>query len=161
MQKYHLLNRPNREIASDDEVRGIFRNGKFAVISMCRNNEPYIVTLSYGYDEANNALYFHCSTKGLKLDFIKANPKVCATIIEDGGYVANECGHNYKTAVFTGNISVVANFEEKKHGMVVLLNHLENNPDVISEKFRKTEGMYDKMEILKLEIVDVHAKAGR
>jgi hypothetical protein len=48
MKQYHLQNRPDREITSDEEITGILRKGKYAVISMCRDNEPYIVTLSYG-----------------------------------------------------------------------------------------------------------------
>jgi len=87
MQKYHLQNRPNREITSAEEIRDILRRGKYVVIALCRDNEPYVVTLSYGYSEKQNCLYFHVATKGLKLDVIRTNPHVCATVIEDGGYV--------------------------------------------------------------------------
>lgn len=95
---------------------------------MCSGNKPYIVTLSYGYDSKTNSLYFHCSPQGLKLDFIKANSLVCATVIEDGGYVVDECGHNYRIVVFWGKMKIVPDNDEKKHGMKVLLNHLENKP---------------------------------
>jgi nitroimidazol reductase NimA-like FMN-containing flavoprotein (pyridoxamine 5'-phosphate oxidase superfamily) len=84
--KYHLINRPDREITDEEEILRILKNGKYATLSLCKNNEPYIVTLSYGYEEQSNSLYFHCAKKGLKLVFIKNNPRVCATIIEDGGY---------------------------------------------------------------------------
>lgn len=57
------------------------------MISMCREDEPYIVTLSYGYDIENNTLFFHCSPIGLKIDFIKSNPMVCGTIIENGAMI--------------------------------------------------------------------------
>jgi len=128
---------------------------------MCRDNEPYIVTLSYGYDSASNSLYFHCAPSGLKLDFIAANAQVCATVIEDGGYVANECGHNYRTVVFLGNLRIVTDLDEKKHGMDILLNHLENNSTVIQDKLLKSDDYYSKMEVLKLEITQIHGKAGR
>jgi uncharacterized protein len=71
MQQYHMQNRPNREIGEAGEIKEIIKNGKYAVIAMCFGNEPYIVTLSYGYDALGDTLYFHCSTQGLKLDFIK------------------------------------------------------------------------------------------
>lgn len=161
MQQYHLHNRPNRELKTDSEINEILRNGKFTVISMCRDNEPYIVTLSYGFDEDNNSLYLHCSTKGLKLDFIKSNPKVCATIIEDGGYVTNECGHNFRSVVFWGDINVVTNMDEKIHGMNILLKHLENDSAVMAEKLSKSNEYYSKMEILRLDITQIHGKAGR
>ena len=50
MQKYHLNNRPNREMVDNSEITTILKSGKYATISLCRGNEPYIVTLSYGYD---------------------------------------------------------------------------------------------------------------
>ena len=161
MQTFHLQNRPDREIIDDNEITGILNNGKFVSISMCRNNEPYIVTLSYGYSQDSNCLYFHSSTKGLKLDFIKENPNVCATVIEDGGYIPNECAHQYKSVVFWGNMSIVTDLDEKKHGMLTLLNHLEKGPDVIKEMLLKSDASYSRMEILKLEITQIHGKAGR
>lgn len=161
IQKYHLVNRPDREINDQSEIAGILRNGKFCAISMCRDNEPYIVTLSYGYDFDNDALYFHCSDKGLKLDFIKMNPKVCATVLEDGGYVMDECGHHYRTVVFWGTIRIVEDIEEKSHGMQVLLNHLEKKPEIKQEKLVASEGFYAKMKVLRLDITEIHGKAGR
>jgi hypothetical protein len=82
-------------------------------------------------------------------------------VIEDGGYVANECGHNYRTVVFLGNLRIVTDLDEKKHGMDILLNHLENNSTVIQDKLLKSDDYYSKMEVLKLEITQIHGKAGR
>ncbi len=161
MQTYHLNNRPNREITSEAEIQEILKNGKYAVISMCRDNEPYIVTLSYGYEEGSSTLYFHCATKGLKLDFIRTNLNVCATVIEDGGYVADQCEHNFRTAVFWGDMSVVTDMDEKKHGIAILVNHLEINPNAIQRLLLKSDEAYSRMEILKLEITQIHAKAGK
>lgn len=161
MNTYHIQNRPNREILDSDEIQLILKKGKFAVISMCRGDEPYIVTLSYGYDSQNNALYFHCSNQGLKLDFIKSNPLVCATIIEDGGYIENECGHNYRTLVFWGNMEQLQSLDEKRIGMNVLLKHLESDLDIVKEKALKSEAFYSSMVVLKLTITQIHGKQGR
>ncbi|MDP4269334.1 MAG: pyridoxamine 5'-phosphate oxidase family protein [Bacteroidota bacterium] len=161
MQKYHLHNRPNREIKADSDIYEILKNGKYSVISMCRDNEPYIVTLSYGFDSENKTLYFHCAPQGLKLDFIGANSQVCATVIEDGGYVINECGHNYRTVVFWGIMTIVTDLEEKIHGMSVLLNHLESDSMVIKDKLFKSNDYHSKMVVLKLDITQIHGKEGR
>jgi len=161
MNQYHLLNRPNREITSEEEIAGILRNGKYAVISMCRDNEPYVVTLSYGYDPEAKTLYFHTSKVGLKLEFLRENPVVCGTVIEDGGYVKGVCEHVFRSVVFWGNMGVVTDAEEKKHGMSVLLTHLEQEDSVIKKYQLKAEGAYSRMEVLKLKITQIHAKAGR
>jgi nitroimidazol reductase NimA-like FMN-containing flavoprotein (pyridoxamine 5'-phosphate oxidase superfamily) len=161
MIKYHLHNRPNRELKQESDISTILKNGKFVVISMCRDNEPYIVTLSYGYDLERKSLYFHCAQKGLKLDFLSSNKKVCATVIEDGGYITGECGHEYKSVVFWGDMQIVNDLDEKKHGMSILLHHLEDKDSVIKEKLLKSEDYYSKMEILRLDIKQIHGKAGR
>lgn len=161
MQKYHLHNRPDRELTNPEEIAAILLKGKFAVISMCRNNEPYIVTLSYGYDAVNNSLYFHCAPHGLKLDFLAANQRVCATIIEDGGYMEGECAHNFRTVVFWGTMKPVATLEEKKQGMETLLRQLEPDNAIVTEKLAKSNNYYPHMELLKLEITEIHGKAGK
>jgi nitroimidazol reductase NimA-like FMN-containing flavoprotein (pyridoxamine 5'-phosphate oxidase superfamily) len=159
MQQYHLNNRPDREITSPEELQDILRKGKYVTIALCRDNEPYIVTLSYGYDAERNTLYFHASGKGLKLDFLRANSLVCATVVEDHGYVMDDCSHNYRTVVFWGEMTILEDLNEKKHGMAVLLEHLEEKPTVV-QKFRlEADGLYHRISMLKLEIKQLHGKA--
>ena len=40
MEKYHLANRPNRELKEKSEIDAILKKGKYVTISMCRENEP-------------------------------------------------------------------------------------------------------------------------
>jgi len=162
MPEYHLRNKPEREITDKAEINEILKAGKFCTIAMCHENEPYIVTLSYGYDQANQALFFHSSAQGLKLDFIRQNPDVCATVIEDGGYVPNECEHNFRSVVFWGKMRMATELPEKKHGMGILLNHLEKDSHVVAEKLMKSDGYYpSKMAVLRLDILQIHGKAGK
>ncbi|MGB8657101.1 MAG: pyridoxamine 5'-phosphate oxidase family protein [Candidatus Zixiibacteriota bacterium] len=159
MAKYHM-NKKESEIKDKHLLTEILRQGKYAVISMCRDNEPYIVTLSYGYDKHKNALYFHCAPKGLKIDFIQRNPNVCGTVIEDRGYVMNECKHAYRSVVFWGEMVVVEDLEEKKHGIDVLLNHLEDDPALVKKESLKDERRLLTTGILKLNIEELTGKDG-
>jgi nitroimidazol reductase NimA-like FMN-containing flavoprotein (pyridoxamine 5'-phosphate oxidase superfamily) len=97
----------------------------------------------------------------LKLDFIRANPNACGTIIEDGGYMHNECGHRYKTVVFFGEISILTAIEEKRKGMEILLNHLETNEEVIHTKANSPIKLYQELVVLTFEIHELHGKSGR
>lgn len=160
MQKYHMR-RQDREITDQNEIREIITQGKFAVIALCFENEPYIVTLSYGYDQEKNVLYFHASSIGLKLEFIRKNPKVCVTIIDDQGYIMDECEHAYRTIVINGEIHIVEQLEEKKHGLNVMLNHLENKPEMMKEKVIKSDEAYKNVAVLKLDILSISGKKGR
>ena len=62
----------DREIKDNHEIQNILLQGKYAVVALCRDNEPYLVTLNYGYDREKEAMYFHSALAGLKLDFLQA-----------------------------------------------------------------------------------------
>jgi nitroimidazol reductase NimA-like FMN-containing flavoprotein (pyridoxamine 5'-phosphate oxidase superfamily) len=127
---------------------------------MCRENEPYIATLNYGYDKEGNALYFHCALEGLKLDFIRRNPSVCATVIEDRGYKMGECDHVYRSVVLRGKIHVVEDLQEKKHALDVMVNHLEDEPEKIKQRSLKSDEVYRQVGILRLDIEEIIGKQG-
>ena len=63
--------------------------------------------------------------------------------------------------MFWGDIHFVSDLEEKKYGMGILLNHLENNGQVIMEKLLKSQDYYSNMEVLRIDIKQIHAKTGR
>jgi len=159
MPKYHLK-RKDKEITSPEEMQAIIKRGQYTVIALCHNDEPYLVTMNYGYDEKKNALYFHAALEGQKLEFIEHNPDACATIIEDLGYKPGECDHSYRTVVIRGSISVVADLDEKKHGLDIMIDHLERSPSETKKKFLKNDSTYDTVTILRLDIEDITGKQG-
>ncbi|MBD3290425.1 flavin-nucleotide-binding protein [candidate division KSB1 bacterium] len=157
---YHLK-RTEREISDPAELALILKNGKFASIAMCYQNEPYIVTLNYGYDQSKDVLYFHNAQDGLKLDFISQNPDVCGTVVEDHGYVMGECEHKYRSVVFRGSMSIVDELEEKKYALRVLIDHLEQDPAAVKKRILKNDDVYENVGITKLEIQSITGKAGQ
>ncbi len=160
MPRFHLQKK-EREIKDIQGILSLIKKGKYTSIAMCRNNEPYIVTLSYGYDEVKNALYFHSRLKGLKYEIIKENPQVCATIIEDKGYIMNECAHAFCSVILWGKMYFVETLGEKKHGMDILLKHLEENPDKIKQESLSNEKLYRNLGIFRLDIMEINGKWGR
>jgi len=160
MAKYHMFKK-EKEIFDVDVMYDVLKKGQYATIALAEKNEPYIVTMNYGYDEDKKALYFHSGLKGLKLEILSQNPRVCTTVMEDHGYKMDECSHAYRSVVFLGTLSVVQELEEKKYGMEVLFRHLETNPDPIRERNFKTERDYSKVNILRLNIEEITGKQGR
>ncbi|MHA1240202.1 MAG: pyridoxamine 5'-phosphate oxidase family protein [Promethearchaeota archaeon] len=158
MQKYHMQKK-EREIIDKRIIMEILKNGKFSTISMCRNDEPYIVTLSYGFDETFNCLYFHSAQNGLKLEYLKENKKICGTILEDLGYVKSACSHKYRSIVFGGDMTIVKDLDEKKHAFDIMLKHLEDNPSKLKKRFFKNDKSYNNTCLLKLEIISITGKA--
>ncbi|HEY3274232.1 MAG TPA: pyridoxamine 5'-phosphate oxidase family protein [Methanocella sp.] len=161
MAKYHM-NKAEREITDNSQLLEILERGKYATIAMCRDNEPYIVTLSFGYDPAGHALYFHSAVKGRKLDIIAANPAVCATVLEDGGYVVNQCGHRYRSVVLYGQMHIVHDPGERLHGLETIAGQLEADMAASKEKIsRLGEEAWRGMAILRLDIEEMTGKSGQ
>jgi len=159
MAKYHM-NKSEREIKDRAEISRLLKRGKYATIALCRDNEPYIVTLSCGYDEETESLYFHSALKGLKIDFLKSNPAACATIIEDRGYVKNDCRHEYSSLVIFGKMEIIEGLEDKKRALEILLKQLEDDPGAMKERFIKNEAQYGSFCMLKLKVEHLTGKSG-
>jgi len=160
MARYHVR-RVDRELKEPEALDSILRRGKFTSIAMCHDGEPYVVTLSYGYDAERNALYFHMATSGRKLDAIAADPRVCATVVIDGEYVKGECRHRYESVVFNGRMTLVEDPDEVRHGMEVLIRHLEDDPaDVWERQALDREQTWRRLRIARLDIEEITGKAG-
>ncbi len=154
------MRRKDREIRDQAEARGILAKGKFAAIALCKDGEPYVVTMSYGFDASRNSLYFHCAREGQKIDFIRSNPAACATVVEDLGYRTGECLHAYRSVVIRGRLGIVEGIDEKKHAFTILIRHLETDPEPMIEKTLKNPKALEDVGILRLDIEDISAKAG-
>ncbi len=155
------MQRKEREIKEYGEILDIINKGKYITIAMCRKKEPYIVTLSYGFDKTKNAFYLHSALKGLKYDFLRENSNVCATIIDDKGYIINECAHAYRSLVIWGKMCLVEERDEKVYGMDILLAHLENTPDQIKKRALSNIHMYKTFAIFRIDVVEIIGKSGR
>lgn len=157
MSEYHPR-RKDKEITDEEELKGLLREGNFATLAFARGDEPYLVAMNYGYDEEGGALYFHCAKQGHKLDFLRANPAVCAQVLEDRGYLHEECDHAYSSLILRGKLREVVDLPGKKHGLEVLLHHLESNPDPIRARNIKNDASYDTVIILRLDIESMSGK---
>ena len=84
MPTYHM-HKTEAAITDEAEIQAILAGGKFATLAFARQGEPYLVTMNYGYDPEQRALYFHSAPQGLKIEFARENPQVCGTVIVDEG----------------------------------------------------------------------------
>jgi nitroimidazol reductase NimA-like FMN-containing flavoprotein (pyridoxamine 5'-phosphate oxidase superfamily) len=96
--------------------------------------EPYLVSLSCGYDEKRNCVYFHCAGEGKKLVFLKANSCVWGQALLDFGYVEGECNHHFACVHFSGKVTFLEGVGEKRLAVECMVRQLDKNPDVLIEK---------------------------
>lgn len=134
----HEIRRQEKAITNQDEMKKILQHTKYITIAMSDNNEPYLVTLSHGYDLESNIIYFHCASEGKKIDILKKNNVIWGQALIDKGYVHGKCDHLYVTVMFHGHVSFLTDENEKHHALEVMIRQLERNPDqVIKEQITK------------------------
>jgi len=159
MNRYHLR-RSEREIANETALRDLVRNGRFAAVALCRDDEPYVVTMNYGYDADRGVLYFHCAVEGLKLEFIRANPRACAMVVHDLGYRHGECDHAYRSVVLRGPIGIVEDEAERRYGLGVLIDHQEAEPAAVRERTMPGGELRRPVGLLRFDIEEMTGKEG-
>lgn len=124
----HQMRRTDKEISSPEEIDALLLSGTFVTIGLSDGNQPYLVTLSYGFDAETRRLYCHAAPTGHKLDVCAANPAACGTVIRDLGYVGGNCTQHYESVVVYGRLRQVDDIEEAPHGLQVLMMQLEADP---------------------------------
>jgi nitroimidazol reductase NimA-like FMN-containing flavoprotein (pyridoxamine 5'-phosphate oxidase superfamily) len=122
------VRRKDREITDPNELRQVLKATKYVTVALCTEDEPYLVSLSHGYDEAKNCLYFHCAPEGKKLVYLKANNRVWGQAVLDFG-VTNECDYAYTSVHFSGKMSLIDDLVEKQHAIEVLVRQVSLKPE--------------------------------
>jgi len=156
--KYHIR-RSEQEIIDEKELQSILEKGKYGIVGLSKNDEPYVITLSYGYDKVGNVLFFHCGKEGQKIDFIKSNPRACVTIIEDDGFEIDSCNHTYKSLILRGEIHFESDRNEIDRAIRLMILQLEKRePNRFYEKLTSGNKHYDNLQILRFAIENITGK---
>ena len=160
----HDLRRHDLEITDSAEIDRLLSSAKFASVALADGEEPYLVTLSCGYDAAKGRLCFHVAPNGRKLDIIAKNPRGCATVVHDLGYKAGECAHPYASVVLFGHLRVLDDPADAREAMRTLIGQLESPEDesaIWARNLLDTEAGLARCRMLAFEIEDLTAKAGQ
>jgi hypothetical protein len=128
------IRRKDKAITNAEEMKEILTTAKYVTVAMCRDDEPYLVTLSHGYDEERHCIYFHCAKEGKKVEILKANNLVWGQALVDDGYVQGACTHLYATTHFRGKVTFIEDMNEKEHALHLMIESLDDNPKKIIEK---------------------------
>jgi nitroimidazol reductase NimA-like FMN-containing flavoprotein (pyridoxamine 5'-phosphate oxidase superfamily) len=134
-----------KAVTDVDEMKSILKEARFMTFAMCLNDEPYLVSLSHGYDEDQNAIYFHCASEGKKIDILEKNNVVWGEALVDLGYQQGLCTHLYKTTQIKGRVTFIEDIKEKEHALRVMIEHVDDNPEeVIASQMtpKRVEGVH-------------------
>lgn len=128
-----VIRRKEKEMSDRKEMQAVLEEAKYVVIAMCKDNEPYLVSLSHGFDKVRNCVYFHCAKEGKKVDILREQNLVWGQALIDKGYVQGSCDHLYVTTQFKGRVTFIEEKDEKKHALEVMIRALEDHPRKVLE----------------------------
>ena len=145
------IRRKEKAIEDVAEMKEIIRTAQYVTVALCKDNEPYLVSLSHGYDPNKNCVYFHCASEGKKMDILKKNNVVWGQALIDKGYIQGKCDHLYATVQFKGTVVFIDDFEKKKEALLNMVHKLDDNPDDVAEK-QLTEKSITRITIGRIDI---------
>lgn len=101
-----------KQALSEEECIAILKNEPRGVLSMHgENGYPYGIPVDFYYDEEYGKIYFHGAKTGNKNDLLKADNKVCLTVMDKGFRKENEWALNIKSVIAFGRIEVLDDHE--------------------------------------------------
>ena len=73
------MRRKNREVTDKKDILDILRRCDTVRIGLTGIDGPYVVPVSFGLDLSGDkpVVYFHCARKGMKIDMLDADGRVC------------------------------------------------------------------------------------
>ena len=69
------MRRSDKEITDRRQIDAIIRGSLVCRVALAKDNVPYVIPMSFGYDGA--AIYLHTAPEGKKVGYFLANPQVC------------------------------------------------------------------------------------
>ena len=121
------ITKREREMTDPGEILNILDKAKVLHLAMVDGDEPYLVPMNYGYtmEDGKLTLYLHGAVKGRKIDVLRVNPKVFFSMECDvesfEGPVACRYGITYASLMGAGQAEILADPEEKKAGLSILM----------------------------------------
>lgn len=97
---------------------------------------PYGLPLNYVYDEDNNALYFHGTKTGYKIDCIEKSPKASFTALLEEGVSDDGWSKNVSSVVAYGLLVEIEDSDFARDALVKLAQKYYPSEDLIEENIK-------------------------
>jgi nitroimidazol reductase NimA-like FMN-containing flavoprotein (pyridoxamine 5'-phosphate oxidase superfamily) len=128
-------------------------------LALAVDDEPYLVTMSYGLVADNGyTLYLHSAGAGKKTDMIRRNPRVCFTI--DGRHHVEPGDEpcrwtvRYESIVGYGTIRIITDETERRVGLDAIMRQHGAEPP-----FNYANAALDQAVVLCLEVDELTGKS--
>jgi len=134
--------------SAEGEARKLLEKGEYGVLStVSGDGQPYGVPVNYAC--AREFIYFHCATKGHKLDNLSGNNKVSFCVVGKTQVLPEQFATKYESAIVFGQALEV--FEDEKR--LALLELVKKySPEFIEKGRQYIESDERKTRVYKIAI---------
>jgi uncharacterized protein len=120
------MRRKQQEITDKKIIRKIMDDAEVLRLGMCKDNKPYVVPLSFGFD--GEYVYFHSGKAGMKVDYLKSNPDVCFEVESKADLMKHETDAckfsvSYQSVIGFGEALEIAGNDEKRKALNIMMEH--------------------------------------
>ncbi len=120
------MRRKEKEIKDRGAIDAIINASEVCRVALAKDNQPYLVPLSFGYD--GRAIYLHTAVEGKKVEFIKANNRVCVEFEHSARLKTHEqlaCKWSmlYESVIGDGTIQELIETRDKQYGLNQIMRH--------------------------------------
>ncbi len=148
------MRRKDKEITNNEEIESIIQKATVLRLALSNDNIPYIVPMSFGYE--NNVFYLHSAIKGKKIDLLKSNPNVAFELDTDTEIVTSEkaCdwGMRFKSIVGHGKANFVEGEKEKDKALSIIVAQYTDKKFTFSKESLKVTSVF------KIDITEMSGK---
>jgi len=114
------MRRNDKEILERQQLDDIIRGSLVCRVAMAKDNVPYLVPMSFGYDGA--AIFLHTAPEGKKIQHFESNPQVCFEFergveLRPSPDLACKWSFDFETVIGYGTISELTQLAAKEHAL--------------------------------------------
>ena len=103
-----------KQVLTHEECLEILKTAPRGVLSVIGDDGyPYGTPINHLYCEEDGKIYFHCAMEGHKLDAVRANDKVCFTVLSEPVKHPGEWWNCFTSVVCFGRIAEVKDEQRK------------------------------------------------
>jgi hypothetical protein len=110
------IRRQKKAVTDEEWIKQFLTRAPVAVLATATQNQPFLSTKQFVYDEQRHIIYLHSADQGRTPNNLRANPKVCLTAFEMGRFIPARKACNfsveYASVVIFGTASLVEDEQE-------------------------------------------------
>jgi uncharacterized protein len=135
------MRRKDKEVQDRSLIDQVINQAQVCRLGLCKDNQPYVIPISFGYDGAS--IYLHTADEGMKLDYIAANNQVCFEMEHDVKTISDDSSAckwsvSFYSVIGFGTIHEVNSLPEKINALNQVMKHYSGREWTFSESSFKS-----------------------